>query len=305
MKLRIVLATGLLVAACAGVQWELPAVSETSDGLKRPGKFIWHDLISDDTQASQRFYASLFDWQFQSLPLRGADYWIITHAGTAIGGMVNQQQLPAQTDISQWVSVMSVADIDDATRIVKERGGRVLRDPLSLGARGRLAVYADAQGALFAGLETLLGDPIDGGELVPQGSFFWHELWTTDLDQAADFYAALVGLNAEPVGDRDAGAAGVDYRVLRDVAAPRAGLRERPADDVPPLWMPYLRIDSAEELQRILGRVAELGGQVLVPAIERPAGGMVAVIAGPSGAPLALQTWSRSNQEATERNAAP
>jgi predicted enzyme related to lactoylglutathione lyase len=44
-------------------------------------------------------------------------------------------------------------------------------------------------------------------------------------------------------------------------------------------------------LDAILEQVTDLAGSVLVPRVARPAGGFVAVIAGPSGAPIALQTW--------------
>ena len=46
----------------------------------------------------------------------------------------------------------------------------------------------------------------------------------------------------------------------------------------------------------LLGKVAELGGEVLLDANARPIGGEVAIIRGPSGAGVLLQTWDESQE---------
>jgi predicted enzyme related to lactoylglutathione lyase len=53
----------------------------------------------------------------------------------------------------------------------------------------------------------------------------------------------------------------------------------------------YLRVADLAALEAILERVEDLGGRVLQPATARPAGGYLAVLQGPSGAGIALQTW--------------
>lgn len=281
----------VLLAACAGTTYNLPPVTEQSSGEQHPGKFIWQDLLSDDVAGSQRFYSELFGWKFQSLSLLGAEYWLISLNGEPIGGMVNQRGLPAERDISQWVSVLSSADIDATTQAVAAAGGTVYRQPVSVGDRGRIAVYADPQGALFGGLETIAGDPAESEALPPAGGFLWHELWTSDADGAAGFYSSLSGLEERAVEVNDVSDTTITYHVLRAGKQARAGVRSRPSEDIPPVWMPYLRVASVEALEQLLSRVDALGGEVLVPAVERPGGGYVAVVAGPSGAPIALQTW--------------
>ena len=41
----------------------------------------------------------------------------------------------------------------------------------------------------------------------------------------------------------------------------------------------------------MLDRVVSLGGEILLPVEDREIGGQVALIAGPSGAGVVLQTW--------------
>ncbi|MFT7321250.1 VOC family protein [Congregibacter sp.] len=290
--LRLIsLTLGLLLAACSSMEYNLPAVSSDTDGNRRAGKFIWHDLISDDPKGTEAFYGALFGWEFQSLELLGANYWVISLDGAPIAGMVEQSGIAAQRDISQWMSVISVADADTAMKIISEAGGTVLREPVSIGDRGTIAVFADAQGAHFATLTTPSGDPLDSESLPGEGAFLWHELWTSNVPAASTLYAELGDLDAVALDREGADGADIDFRVLRSDKLTRAGIRSLPDPDMPSLWMPYLRVETIERLEQLLLQVPELGGEVLVPALPRPAGGYVSVIAGPSGAPIALQTW--------------
>ena len=279
-------ATALLLAACAGAQFNVPPVTQAADGSRQPGRIIWHDLSSDAPEQSRKFYSELFQWQFEPLP--GINYSLIRHRGDLIGGMVDQTRLPTSRDVSQWVALMSVDDVEAATRELRDAGGTVFTPPTSLGDRGRVAVVADAQGAVLALLETRDGDPPDSADPPPPGRIFWNELWANDVAAASRFYRRLVPLEAESL---DLGIEGVDYQVLTSGDRPRAGIRTNPVASAEPMWVGYLRVESEAALEAILARVESLGGQVLLPATSRPTGGKVAVITGPSGAGIALQTW--------------
>jgi len=68
---------------------------------------------------------------------------------------------------------------------------------------------------------------------------------------------------------------------------PRMGILQDPIEDLPPTWASYIRVEDMS----VLDRVEALGGRVLLPAEDRYIGGQVALIAGPSGAGVVLQTW--------------
>jgi hypothetical protein len=70
-----------------------------------------------------------------------------------------------------------------------------------------------------------------------------------------------------------------------------------PVEDLTPLWVSYLRIEDATALDAIVARVEELGGSILLDPQDREIGGRVALIAGPSGAGIALQTWPFEAQQ--------
>lgn len=273
-------AVALALAGCASSNLDLPAVTDAPTGQRLAGKIVWHDLLTHTPEASRRFYGELFGWEFDGTT--GQDgYTVIRHNGRPIGGMIDTRKLNGRDDISQWIAVMSVDDVDAAAVRFEAAGGSVLTPPTELERRGRLAVVADAEGALLALLQSRSGDPADRAPEL--GDFLWDELWSREPASAQAFYADLAGFEADSVA-----AGGGEYRVLRSQARPRAGILPHPLEGLGPVWVSYLRVaDPAAITQRVEG----LGGRVLVDAQARRVGGQAAMIAGPSGAGIALQTW--------------
>lgn len=280
------------MAGCAATL-NLPAVTESPTDQRYAGKIVWHDLITSQPGAAKRFYGELFGWQFEDLGLNFGlgstlNYTLIRHQGQLIGGMVDANRLDdvraEDVDrVSQWVVLMSVEDADDAVAAVRAGGGKVLTPPTDFADRGRLALVEDDQGAAIALLETRDGDPPDQPPVV--GGFLWDELWTVDTLRAAAFYAQVAGLEA---GQRELDDGDV-YRYLVGDQRPRVGLLPRPAEEIEPVWVSYVRVADAAA---VTARVESLGGEVLAPAQPRALGGEVALIADPSGAAIAIQTWT-------------
>lgn len=287
-----------LIIGCATFQPDLPSITDTPTGDRVSGKIVWHDLITDTPAESRRFYEELFGWEFEGMGNVlgfGADdaYTLIRNDGRMIGGMIDANRLRnSQEDISQWVTVMSVGDVDSAVATVESGGGTVFTPPTDLESRGRIAVVADAEGAILALLKTRDGDPADRDP--DYGDFLWDELWTTDVDKATGFYHRVAGLQPEDYDDDD-DAREEPYRLLKQAGRPRVGIMLNPFDGVKPVWVNYLRVSDPAA---ITARVESLGGRVLIDAHARDIGGEVAFIAGPSGAGIALQTWPiRKDQE--------
>lgn len=278
----------LLVAGCATVAPDLPAITDSPGNERTSGRVIWHDLITDTPEASRAFYGELFGWEFEKPPSfigfgKDDSYMLIRHKGELIGGMLDANILRRDVEISQWVTVMSVADLDAAVGRVEASGGEVLTAPTDVGSRGAIAVVAGPDKAIIALLQTLEGDP---AEALPEvNGWLWNELWTDDVDTATAFYKNLSGLQHD---DRTPEGSDTRYRVLLDGDTPRAGIMASPFPGALPVWVNYLRV---EDPAAVAARVESLGGRVIVPAQPRDVGGIVAFIAGPSGAGIALQTW--------------
>jgi len=211
---------------------------------------------------------------------------LIRHEGKLIGGMIDTVAMNGKDDISQWIVVMSVNDVDKAAASFADSGGEVITPPTDLRRRGRLAVVRDAEGALLGLLQTRDGDPADSEPVVD--GFLWDELWTSNIDNATEFYTGVTGLQVDERDiERDQGAH-VKYRLLKSGETPRVGILPNPLEELGPVWVSYLRVESPAD---IAAKVDSMGGRVIVEAQARAIGGEVAFVAGPSGAGIALQTW--------------
>jgi len=278
----------MLVASCATFSPDLPAITDSPTGARHAGKIVWHDLLTNTPEESRKFYGELFGWEFETpgidLGFGGeSSYMLIRHNGDLIGGMIDANALKKKNNISQWMTMMSVDDIDAASSSIAGTGGKVLTPPTELKSRGKLAIVEDPTGAIFALIETKEGDPAD--REPTHNNFFWDELWTSDVEQASNFYHHVVGYDGE---DQPIESSGSAYHVLKTDDKPRAGIMSNPFEGERPVWVNYIRVENPET---ITARVESLGGQILVDTQPRDIGGKVAFIAGPSGAGIALQTW--------------
>jgi len=279
--LFIVALAGL--AACTAANITLPPVTDQPTGAHIPGKVIWHDLLTDDVDSARHFYGELFGWKFESPTVgQNSAYTLITLNGSRIGGMIDATKIRADVDLTQWVSILSVEDVDAATALFKTSGGTVFTEPTDLTDRGRISVVADSQGALVALLRTEGGDPKDQEPQI--GGFLWDELWTDDPNQSIDFFRELVAYE-----DNTVAIEGEEYRYLSSAGEPRVGIRKNPLPGLTPTWVTFIRV---EDPAAITARVEELGGKVFVQAQTNPIGGQVAIIADPAGAGLVIQSWT-------------
>lgn len=273
----------LMLAGCATLT-TVPPITTADVSPHRDGEFVWHDLLTEDRPKAERFYGELFGWTFTETEVPG--YSLIEHRGRLIGGMVDTSARHSKLNESQWVSVLSVPDVDAAAETTRASGGAVHVRPTDLPGRGRLAVVSDPSGALLAFLRTTTGDPSDRKAEI--GDWMWTELWTLDLDASAGFYGGLVGYDLEQrIILED-----IPYDVFTLGGKPRAGVIRLPDEIVRAHWLPYVRVEDVAALAR---KVEGLGGRVLLDPSAGERRGSVAIVLDPTGAPLALQEWESAS----------
>jgi predicted enzyme related to lactoylglutathione lyase len=247
------------------------------------GKFIWHDLITDDLDQAKRFYGGLFGWSFEDTTHpNGGDYTVITTGDRYVGGMV-QLADPAGADYSRWLGYLSVRDVDRAVDFNRAQGGAAAAGPLELPGLGRAAVIQDPQTAVVGLLSSDHGDPDDSLEPGP-GLVVWNEMLASDDEKAVGFYATLAGYDAL-AERRERGV----YHFLLSQGQKRAAVMQRPTDDVKPFWLTHFGVDDVAQATK---RSAELGGTVLLAPDPGFRQGLLAVVVDPNGAILALHQWS-------------
>jgi predicted enzyme related to lactoylglutathione lyase len=123
------------------------------------------------------------------------------------------------------------------------------------------------------------------------GSFCWIELSTSDQKAAKSFYGSLFGWE---ISDIPMGPDGV-YTIFKlqggDVGAACSMRPEQRAQGVPPHWMLYVAVESADVAA---ARAAQVGGKVLAPAFDVMDVGRMAVIQDPTGATFSIWQARRS-----------
>ncbi|GAA4574115.1 VOC family protein [Micromonospora coerulea] len=247
-----------------------------------PGTPCWADLATPDLADAKRFYPQLFGWTGRVSPEPEAGgYTVFLKGGRAVAG-AGPPATPDQVPI--WSTYVATDDADLAATRVEAAGGQVVVAPFDVLDQGRMAVLADPAGAVFSVWQPMA---MRGAELfnVP-GAMCWNELVSPDPEGAKEFYALVFGWQPE---DQQVGS--ITYTGWRCGARVVAGmmppLAELPAD-LPAYWSVYFSVEDADATA---ARAAELGGTILVPPRDNPAG-RTAALRDPQGALFSITALS-------------
>ncbi len=117
----------------------------------------------------------------------------------------------------------------------------------------------------------------------PMGTFCWCELGTSDSAAAKTFYEKLFGWT---YADEDMGDMGT-YTKVHLGGEELGGLYELkgPFEGIPPHWMFHIAV---EDVNATAERVPGLGGKVVMPPMDIPDAGRMAVIEDATGAKVSL-----------------
>jgi predicted enzyme related to lactoylglutathione lyase len=264
---------------------ELPAISESSTVVHLPGKVVWADLVTPNLAGAETFYAGLFGWTFRDLHLGETDYAVASVNGRAIAGLAEVKIPTGEQKQSHWLSFIAVGDADATVRHALLDGATVLRKPVSYAGRGRQAVVAGPDGAVFGVIAATHGDP--GDFLAKPGEWIWSSLLTPDPDGAVKFYQSTFGYDVFDLPRDD----GLQHVVLSSQDFARAGINSLPKDAKHRRahWLNFVRVTDTTEAA---AKAVALGGRVLVePRLDRH-GGKVALLADPYGAPFGVMEWA-------------
>src|SRR4030065_1234535 len=117
----------------------VPPINSVPSGESYPGKFVWRDLMTDDISAVKKFYSELFGWTYLDIGESDNDYTVVLHDGKPIAGIFKLRDVNSDQRYSQWISYLSVADMNQAINYVKASVGSVYREPFELPNRGSVS----------------------------------------------------------------------------------------------------------------------------------------------------------------------
>jgi predicted enzyme related to lactoylglutathione lyase len=256
-----------------------------------PGTPCWVEYSSPDLDASIEFYGGLFGWavpETENAEQTGG-YRIALKDGKPAAGMMPQME---EGQPAAWATYVSVADADAAAAAVKENGGNVVAEPMSVMDLGRMSIFTDPGGAFFGVWQP--GSFI-GAQIVNEpGGIAWNELNTRDYAGAKSFYGGVFGWGFD---ESTPGEEPYGMIVPEGGERPVGGVldldaRNVPAE-IPPHWQVYFGV---EDTDATIEKAKASGGGVMMEPIEIPFG-RFAILTDPHGAAFAVIALSEAGQE--------
>jgi hypothetical protein len=241
-----------------------------------PGRVVWRELMTSDLERAKGFYGELFGWVFKDFPMgEGQPPYPIAHVGDK--GIAGLMQKPSPEMPAFWLSYVSVEDVDAVVDAATKGGGSAVFGPMDVPEVGRLATIMDFDNAGLGLIRSSQGDQPSTG-MPAAGEFCWETLMSTDPERAKSFYSAAIGWTQQPGPNGDGDVVfGAEEVMVADLQKAQPGM--------PSMWLTYVVVD---DLGRARERVERLGGKVVVPLIEVPTVGNIALIADPTGGHIGL-----------------
>jgi len=240
-----------------------------------PGRFVWFEHLSSDIPKARAFYEKLFGWNTENMAMSSGDPYPVIHNGeTGIGGYA-QARAGAP---SQWMSYLSVSDVDSTYKAAIAAGAKSLSAPADYGSAGRSATIADPTGGVFSLWRGAHGDPAET-EATPAGGWIWNELSTQDEKMALAFYEKVFGFTHDEMPMPDG-----TYHILKQGDKGRAGLFNS-KHPMPTMWTPYV---SVADCDATVAKAEQLGATICMPSTDIPGVGRLAMFNDPQGASIAI-----------------
>jgi uncharacterized protein len=120
----------------------------------------WTELYTTDAASATGFYRDVFGWQTEDVPFGPMAYTVVSPASggdnASHGGIMQlQPENLASGSRSEWHPYFEVADCDAAAALATSRGATALIPPMDAEGVGRLAMFSDPQGAVFAVIKSV------------------------------------------------------------------------------------------------------------------------------------------------------
>jgi len=117
-------------------------------------KFVHMELSTSDAEAAQKFYKAIFGWKYQKMKMADGTVYIgFSGEGDGIGGGIMKSPDPNMPP--HWLGYVGVGSVKKTIAKVEKAGGKVMVPSMEIPNVGRLAIFADPQGATFAVWEPL------------------------------------------------------------------------------------------------------------------------------------------------------
>jgi predicted enzyme related to lactoylglutathione lyase len=239
-----------------------------------PGRFVWYELMSSDTERSAAFYSELFGWTVSEMEMPKGIYRVLTEGEDGIAGLYG---IPEGEEIpDHWIGYIS-GEPDSVAARTRAFEGQVLVPPQTVPEVGKMTVLMDPQGASIAAFKGDSGDP-PPKDPIPTHRFCWSHLSSTDVIGSQSYYQMAFRMKGGMPGESGmVMLSAQDGGEVASISAAPEGTRSS--------WLHYVVV---ADLGAASAKAKSLGATVLRDGEEYPGIGHATVIADPTGAVIAL-----------------
>jgi uncharacterized protein len=246
------------------------------------GSFCWIELGTTDHAAAKKFYASLFGWEANDMPMGPSGTYTIFRlngrdaaAGYGLSPAQLEQKVPPH-----WMLYIQADNVDASAAKVTQLGGTVVMAPFNVFDAGRMSVNHDPTGAYFC-----LWQPNKNagtGIAHVHGTLCWGDLCTNDVPKAKAFYSGLFGWQIMP-GENDKSG----YLHIKNGEHFIGGVppAEHLQPGLPPHWLAYFQVDDVDATA---AKAKASGAKLFLSPTTMEGVGRMSVIADPQGAVFAV-----------------
>lgn len=251
------------------------------------GSIVWHELMTTDVRSAAAFFSKVAGWTAHPWSVDNT-YTMFVRQNRQIAGLMGlPDEARAMGTPPCWMTYIATPDVDATASQAVALGGTVHKPPQEIPTVGRFAIIGDPQGAFFVGFTP--AGPAQG--MSTDADFSWHELATSDIDAAFDFYERLFGWERTETFHGPMGR----YQTIGHLGRTFGGISQRPMG-VPggPGWLPYIAVNDARASARV---ITAIGGRVSHGPMQVQGGGWIVQAADPQGAIFAVYAQSSGADE--------
>ena len=120
------------------------------DRYKRHGAASWVELSTTDPETATAFYAQLFGWSTEEMPMQDGSYTVVKTGSDGIGGIMPMP--PQMQGPPRWGVYITVDDVDATATKAQQLGATTIVPPTDIPNVGRFYTFQDPQGAVISAI---------------------------------------------------------------------------------------------------------------------------------------------------------
>lgn len=232
------------------------------------GTPCWADAMFPDLEAAKSFYGELLGWTFDEAS-EEYGYYTQARSGDKIVAALTPQ-MPGVEGPAAWNLYFATQDATATAAKIRDNGGALTMDPMTVGEFGTMVTAQDPSGVHFSVWQAASHEGFE--KIGEPGSYAWADLITRDVDRADRFFPEVFPFEVQRMKHE-----AVDFHLWNIGGKPVLG-RMKMTDDFPPDTPPYINVHFAvDNCDDAVATVTKLGGQVTSAAMDSPFGRFASV----------------------------